>query len=357
MGGGRPGDEAPGTVADTSLDSTRVAVFPFTVGGEGELGHLREGMVELLGQSLDGAGRLKVVDPNTLLGRLGERVEGGVGPETARRVAAEFGAGRFVLGRVLRLGDRLRLSGTWYSAGGREIGSAEATGEGEAELQRMVEDLARQAIADLAGGGAEQRQRLAAQTTSSAEALKAYLEGQQAFRARNLQSAMDAFARAVAVDSTFALAHYRLSLSAGWNWELEAMHRHARRAASLSEPLPERDRRLLRAHAAYISGEANRAERQVLAGLEHPNVARLLDGGMTECDLLYLMMKHVDGIPITEYADGQDLGVGARLELLKQVHKAVQVAHRRLVVHRDLKSFLSFHHNCMGAPLLRWILR
>jgi serine/threonine-protein kinase len=80
-----------------------------------------------------------------------------------------------------------------------------------------------------------------------------------------------------------------------------------------------------------------RAERQVLASLDHPNIARLIDGGVTEGARPYLVMEYVDGVPLTEYADTHDLDVDARLDLLLQVVDAVQAAHRRLVVHRDLK--------------------
>lgn len=136
----------------------------------------------------------------------------------------------------------------------------------------MVDALARQAIADLTGEGTGRRWRLAAQTTSSAEALKAYLEGQEALRAGSLHAAMGAFSEAVESDSTFALAHYRLSLAAGWSTELGVMHRHARRAVELSETLPERDRRLLRALNAFTFGNAERAERLYRTLLQsHPD--------------------------------------------------------------------------------------
>ena len=80
-----------------------------------------------------------------------------------------------------------------------------------------------------------------------------------------------------------------------------------------------------------------RAERQVLASLEHPNIARLLDGGVTEGGRPYLVMEHVDGVPITQYAEANALGLDARLDLLLQVADAIQAAHSSLVVHRDLK--------------------
>ncbi|HVS02414.1 MAG TPA: serine/threonine-protein kinase, partial [Thermoanaerobaculia bacterium] len=80
-----------------------------------------------------------------------------------------------------------------------------------------------------------------------------------------------------------------------------------------------------------------RAERQILAGLEHPNIARLLDGGVTAEGVPYLVMEHVEGEPIDAYCEGRDLGVRDRLALVLAVCDAVAAAHRRLVVHRDLK--------------------
>jgi serine/threonine-protein kinase len=80
-----------------------------------------------------------------------------------------------------------------------------------------------------------------------------------------------------------------------------------------------------------------RTEGQVLATLDHPNIAQLLDGGVTENGRPYLVMELVDGVPLTTYADDRNLGLDARLDLLKQVLAAVQAAHRQLVVHRDLK--------------------
>ena len=80
-----------------------------------------------------------------------------------------------------------------------------------------------------------------------------------------------------------------------------------------------------------------RAERQVLASLDHPNIAQFIDGGVTEGGRPYLVAEYVEGVPITEYAEAHDLGLDARLDLLGQVLSAVQAAHRQLVVHRDLK--------------------
>jgi hypothetical protein len=80
-----------------------------------------------------------------------------------------------------------------------------------------------------------------------------------------------------------------------------------------------------------------RDERQILATLEHPGIVRLLDGGSTEERLPYLVMEHVEGAPITAWADRRGLDVRGRVELFRKVCAAVAFAHQKLVVHRDIK--------------------
>ncbi len=79
------------------------------------------------------------------------------------------------------------------------------------------------------------------------------------------------------------------------------------------------------------------AERQILARLEHPNIARLVDGGVTEDSTPYFVMELVEGTPIDEYCDTHELTIPRRLALFLKVCEAVQHAHQNLVVHRDLK--------------------
>ncbi|MGA9510049.1 MAG: serine/threonine-protein kinase, partial [Candidatus Sulfotelmatobacter sp.] len=83
--------------------------------------------------------------------------------------------------------------------------------------------------------------------------------------------------------------------------------------------------------------ERFRKERQILAGFEHENIARLLDGGTTDEGYPYFVMELVEGQPIDEYCDQGRLGVEARINLFQSVCSAVQYAHQRLVVHRDIK--------------------
>lgn len=78
-------------------------------------------------------------------------------------------------------------------------------------------------------------------------------------------------------------------------------------------------------------------ERRILANLEHPNIARLIDGGMTGDGLPYFIMEYIDGIPIIDYCDQKKATIKERLQLFVKVCETVQYAHNNLIVHRDLK--------------------
>lgn len=80
-----------------------------------------------------------------------------------------------------------------------------------------------------------------------------------------------------------------------------------------------------------------RNERQILAGFDHPNIARLLDGGTSDDGLPYFVMEFVEGLPIEEYCDTHALSIPARLQLFREICAAVSYAHRHLVIHRDIK--------------------
>ena len=79
------------------------------------------------------------------------------------------------------------------------------------------------------------------------------------------------------------------------------------------------------------------AERQILASLNHPNIARLFDGGMTQDGLPYFVMEYIAGEPLTRYANQNDLAIDDKLKLFLHACAAVQHAHQNLIVHRDLK--------------------
>jgi len=80
-----------------------------------------------------------------------------------------------------------------------------------------------------------------------------------------------------------------------------------------------------------------RAEREVLASLDHPNIAGLFDAGTTEEGMPYFVMEYVSGTPITNFVRDRHLSVRQRLALFLKICSAVEAAHRKRVVHRDLK--------------------
>lgn len=96
--------------------------------------------------------------------------------------------------------------------------------------------------------------------------------------------------------------------------------------------------KLLRAGSLSDKGIARfRAERQILASLDHPFIARLLDGGTTSEGMPYFVMEYVEGVPIDEFCDARRLTTKQRLDLFRQVCSAVASAHQNLIVHRDIK--------------------
>ena len=80
-----------------------------------------------------------------------------------------------------------------------------------------------------------------------------------------------------------------------------------------------------------------KAERQILANLDHPNIARLLDGGSTDEGQPYLVMEYIEGLPLDQYCDDRKLTITERLQIFRVVCSAIQFAHQSLVIHRDIK--------------------
>ena len=94
-----------------------------------------------------------------------------------------------------------------------------------------------------------------------------------------------------------------------------------------------------------------RAEQQALAVMDHPLVAKVLEAGITENDRPYFVMELVDGLPITEFCDHHQLSTESRLKLFTNVCKAVQHAHSKSIVHRDIKPTNVLVSMCEGQPL------
>ena len=253
---GRAASHVPDETPSPSIE--RIAVLPFTVYGRGDFAYLGEGIVDLLSTSIDGAGRLRSVDARSLLGYLAREPLALGDPDRGRSVARRFGAGLYVLGSVVEVGGRIQISASLYDADGT-LRSTVQTTAGEEAVFDAVDDVARRLLLTRMAGPAARLRRLAVLTTHSLPALKAFLEGESAYRLG--RDAMDAYRRAVTLDPTFALAHYRLAVAATTNFQPQLAHASTARALEHGERLAERDRRLLEAFEAYLRGAPAAAER------------------------------------------------------------------------------------------------
>jgi len=256
----------------TPVSRTAVAVLPFAVRGSPEVAYLGEGMVSLLSTKLDGAGDLRSVDPRAVVTRMSGQPGGSGGPEQGRDLARQFGAGLFVLGDVVEAGGQLQLSASLYETGRSGDALARVAMDGPiTSLFDMVDRLATDLLAAWTRAEGPSLVGLASVTTSSLPALKAYLEGEQAFRRANYELALASFRRAVEVDSLFALAWYRMSTAAEWLTEADLSREAAERAIALKDRLPAHERELLEANVANRHGDSEEAERRYRRiTTEHP---------------------------------------------------------------------------------------
>lgn len=247
-----------------AASSTTIAVFPFAYRGSPDFAYLAEGMVDLLTANLNGAGEIRTVDPHTVLAVTRQAGVGASEPGQARKVGARLRAGSFVLGEVVEAGGRLSISGRLYGVPARDEVEVpvSATVQGEpTQLFQLVDGLTAQLIAGRSGGPSAGLSRLAALTTDSLAALKAYLDGERQFRIGQPDSAVQTLERAIRIDSLFALAHYRMASAAMWTNRRPRASEAADRALRLAHRLSDRDRRLIGALAASLRGDIPQAER------------------------------------------------------------------------------------------------
>jgi DNA-binding SARP family transcriptional activator/tetratricopeptide (TPR) repeat protein len=241
------GAEAQGTIA----------VLPFAVRGDPRYGYLGEGIVDLLGTKLDGAGDVRIVDPRALLRFLTRGDQAGGEPW---QLAEQFGAGRYLTGSILEAGGRLQVGASLYALDGSVLASVQAAAASEAGLFDLVDELARQILGAASAAAGTRLTRLAALTTHSLDALKGYLLGERELRAGRYFDAMDGFQKAVEADPSFALAYYRLAAAAAGCALPDFARETADRAFQHRDRLGPHDQLVLRAQRAWLHGAVSEAE-------------------------------------------------------------------------------------------------
>jgi TolB-like protein/Tfp pilus assembly protein PilF len=247
--------------APTPTDPRSALVLPFTVHGGPAVQYLGDGMMDLLTAKLDGVGGVHVVDPQSVHAALLVPTDGAPDLGTARTLAARFGSSSFVMGSVVEVGGRLQISAYLYGADGQELARAEGIAP-LAELLSVVDDIARELLVGFLTGPEAELAQGAALSTESLPALRAYLDGERAMREGDFATAHDAYASATVLDSTFALAFYRLSSAADWLGRAEDAHAALRNAVRHRERLTGTDRLLVDARADFWLGDAAEAERR-----------------------------------------------------------------------------------------------
>lgn len=242
LGGGRPGGEG---VGEAGLDPEVVAVLPFRVAGaDPAIVYLREGMVDLLAAKLTGEGGPRAVDPRAAISawnRAGGSSDADLTEAAALDLARSLGAGRVLLGGLVGTAGHVILNASLLTVDTEDRG-VQASVEGSTDsLTALVDGLTAQL---LARGAGESRQRLAALTSTSLPALRAYLEGQATYRSGRFLDAERLFREAIDLDPSFSLA--ALGLVSARYWTENAYSREALSIAwAHRDRLSERDRALL----------------------------------------------------------------------------------------------------------------
>ena len=181
----------------------------------------------------------------------------GGGLDEAIRLGRRLGAGSVVLGSAVGTGDRVRLAADFYSIEGERLGRAQVDGPVDSVLT-LVDRLSLALLRDVWRSREPlPAVRLASQTTDSIAALRAFLQGEQYYRRLVFDSAVQAYNRAVEVDSTFALAHFRRALTYGWTggYGSTASLEASAAGTRFAKRLQPRERRLLVGYRLFDQGK------------------------------------------------------------------------------------------------------
>jgi len=243
-----------------ALDPDLVAVAPFTV-LDRDYDLWREGLVDVLSASLDGAGPLRTVSPTVVVRRWSGHADAPSAIELGRRTGARFA----VYGRLVAAGDSVRLTASLLDVASGKLRAEIEVRDLGARLDRVADSLAVALLREL-GRSLPTGPQLPSLGTTSLRALKVFLQAEQFYRRTMLDSALVYGQRAVALDSGFAVAWRRLSYVSRWLGGDSVANIYARRAAALNHGLSPHDSLLIFADSLFLAldkptGRFERAER------------------------------------------------------------------------------------------------
>jgi serine/threonine protein kinase/tetratricopeptide (TPR) repeat protein len=225
---------------------------------------LRDGSVSMLGLNLSQWNDLTVVDHERLHDLLAQyrlKVGDDIGLDMARRLAREAGVWTVVLGDFAPAGDSLHLVARVFDvASGKRVDVARVDDRAGSDVRPLFDQLAAKLL-DLSGAPNEIRIGLARATTSSLQAFRAYLSGVDQLNRWDLAGAERELRRAIAIDTTFGLAYYKLALTRGWlaGTDDSVSDRLMLRATTYSANLPGHERTVINAYRAFIGEQYEEA--------------------------------------------------------------------------------------------------
>ncbi|HTS88849.1 MAG TPA: protein kinase [Gemmatimonadales bacterium] len=238
-----------------------ILVMPFeNVRQDPTVEWMRDGSVSMLALNLSQWTDLSVVDHERLHDLFERRHVASSSPpslELARQLARDAGVWTVVLGDFERVGDTLHLVARLYDvASGKRLDVAEVRGRPGEDVRPLFDELAARLL-DLAGAPSGVTTDLARATTGSLEAYRAYLQGIEELNAWNLRAAEASLRRSVAIDTTFALAYYKLSLTRGWiAGQFDSLGIAAvRRATQFADRLPAHEQAMIEAYRSFVEGD------------------------------------------------------------------------------------------------------
>ncbi len=251
----------------------RIAVLPFRSSGT-NVALLGEGMVDLLSTNLDGVGGIETVQPRTVLRRWKERGSA-TDLDGALAVGRDVKATAVLLGSVVATGPTVRLAADLYASTGEKLAHAQVDGPSDSVLS-LVDGLSLALMRTVWRSKEPMPSlRVAGLTTTSIDAMRSYLQGEQFYRRSEWDSAATAFGRAVADDSTFALAQYRLAMTYGWTGNANSAAAAAAGAAAVrfASRLPPDEQSLIRAYRLFQQGRVEATDSMLRYTAAHPGDA------------------------------------------------------------------------------------
>lgn len=246
----------------TETSDTLIAVFPFSVRGSVDFEYLGEGMVDLLSEKLDGAGELTTVTPRVVIAHIKKEDIDIEDPTSISEAARSLGAGLYLTGDIIQIGDQIRLSAYLSDVDDPNTPLVSTSEEAiEENLLELIDNLASELLSASLSGSNRRLERAGTSTTTSLPAAKEYLRGEKALREGRYRDSAVAYQNAIEFDSTFALAHYRASIAAEWI-DAPDIRSTADRAMDFADQLPAREKSLLSALRTRRHGWSEQAEQE-----------------------------------------------------------------------------------------------